>query len=99
MSIFSLKTLCNSLRYWGGLYPKILSFEILLSFSPLRYWGGLYLKNSSLLTTGSVLVPFDIGVVYIKKDGWVIRPVSFSPLRYWGGLYHKELSRDLDKEF
>ena len=36
-----------------------------------------------------VLVPFDIGVVYINltyNDG---SKFSFSPLRYWGGLYHK----------
>ena len=34
-----------------------------------------------------VLVPFDIGVVYIKEDVIVGGFESFSPLRYWGSLY------------
>ena len=35
-----------------------------------------------------VLVPFDIGVVYINTVYHLYRVVCFSPLRYWGGLYH-----------
>ena len=38
-----------------------------LSFSPLRYWGGLYHKNKMPSTIVLVLVPFDIGVVYIPS--------------------------------
>jgi len=34
-----------------------------------------------------VLVPFDIGVVYITYDSWYDERSCFSPLRYWGGLY------------
>ena len=34
-----------------------------------------------------VLVPFDIGVVYILSNPPVSFSNSFSPLRYWGGLY------------
>ena len=37
-----------------------------------------------------VLVPFDIGVVYIDTSKWLSSLLCFSPLRYWGGLYHKE---------
>ena len=36
-----------------------------------------------------VLVPFDIGVVYINVDELVEGLFCFSPLRYWGGLYQK----------
>ena len=58
------------------------------SFSPLRYWGGLYLPFPAYIKLLLVLVPFDIGVVYIEKDGVANDNLSFSPLRYWGGLYH-----------
>ena len=34
-----------------------------------------------------VLVPFDIGVVYITNNPQEEKFKSFSPLRYWGGLY------------
>ena len=34
-----------------------------------------------------VLVPFDIGVVYILKKYMMVSGKSFSPLWYWGGLY------------
>ena len=34
-----------------------------------------------------VLVPFDIGVVYINIINLKEGVFSFSPLRYWGGLY------------
>ena len=34
-----------------------------------------------------VLVPFDIGVVYITTDLEFYDYEGFSPLRYWGGLY------------
>ena len=36
------------------------------SFSPLRYWGGLYHYIGVTVDVKSVLVPFDIGVVYIE---------------------------------
>ena len=36
------------------------------SFSPLRYWGGLYHLVAFINKIDLVLVPFDIGVVYIK---------------------------------
>ena len=39
--------------------------------------------------TGEVLVPFDIGVVYINTADKKDNPYSFSPLRYWGSLYLK----------
>ena len=35
----------------------------------------------------SVLVPFDVGVVYIKNEKNKVSNLSFSPLRCWGGLY------------
>ena len=61
---------------------------ITISFSPLRYWGGLYQNILMIHPDDKVLVPFDIGVVYITwiEDGGV--DDCFSPLRYWGGLYH-----------
>ena len=34
-----------------------------------------------------VLVPFDIGVVYIINEDISLTMLGFSPLRYWGGLY------------
>ena len=34
-------------------------------FSPLRYWGGLYHIAVKSMRDLGVLVPFDIGVVYI----------------------------------
>ena len=34
-------------------------------FSPLRYWGGLYHSMITVYRICMVLVPFDIGVVYI----------------------------------
>ena len=37
-----------------------------------------------------VLVPFDIGVVYILYVKVMTNLNCFSPLRYWGGLYLKE---------
>ena len=39
----------------------------------------------------NVLVPFDIGVVYIQKGNRILTPKSFSPLRYWGGLYQSSI--------
>ena len=36
------------------------------SFSPLRYWGGLYQDGQLKQFFFGVLVPFDIGVVYIN---------------------------------
>ena len=55
----------SPLRYWGSLYQYNEDKEKRLSFSPLRYWGSLY--RMVLIVNGSipVLVPFDIGVVYI----------------------------------
>ena len=41
-------------------------------FSPLRYWGGLYHIALVENQNTKVLVPFDIGVVYILKDVWDI---------------------------
>ena len=58
------------------------------SFSPLRYWGGLYLINGVIREKMIVLVPFDIGVVYILQMIIYFKLMGFSPLRYWGGLYH-----------
>ena len=58
-----------------------------LCFSPLRYWGGLYREDNSGVISNDVLVPFDIGVVYIKKGKYNYWYLGFSPLRYWGGLY------------
>ena len=43
----------------------------------------------------SVLVPFDIGVVYIDENGMEGKTVSFSPLRYWGGLYPTDVQHEL----
>ena len=34
-----------------------------------------------------VLVPFDVGVVYINSCNSSCNSYSFSPLRCWGGLY------------
>ena len=34
-----------------------------------------------------VLVPFDVGVVYINLYAYADKYLSFSPLRCWGGLY------------
>ena len=51
------------------IYPffdnKVL-FRFYYSFSPLRYWGGLYHANNAEEFFKIVLVPFDIGVVYIE---------------------------------
>ena len=60
----------SPLRYWGGLY-QVVNDKIALSicFSPLRYWGGLYLINEVYKLLYGVLVPFDIGVVYIENEG------------------------------
>ena len=38
-----------------------------------------------------VLVPFDVGVVYIFVYIFVDIIISFSPLRCWGGLYHNKI--------
>ena len=38
-----------------------------------------------------VLVPFDIGVVYIYDVVFTNVEDSFSPLRYWGSLYRQGL--------
>ena len=38
---------------------------------------------------GRVLVPFDIGVVYILKKILTDSKYRFSPLRYWGSLYRE----------
>ena len=37
-----------------------------------------------------VLVPSDIGVVYISDGSYLDEVNGFSPLRYWGSLYHIE---------
>ena len=36
-----------------------------------------------------VLVPFDVGVVYIGEEIVSKKSLCFSPLRCWGGLYQK----------
>ena len=77
----------SPLRYWGGLYQYINPTPLDNCFSPLRYWGGLYQIILLLITTYIVLVPFDIGVVYIRYAKSLNIIESFSPLRYWGGLY------------
>ena len=41
-----------------------------------------------------VLVPFDIGVVYIKITLTQEVTDCFSPLRYWGGLYLSRKNED-----
>ena len=51
--------------------------SIRLSFSPLRYWGGLYHHIRKKLPEYPVLVPFDIGVVYIIINGWRVRNIAF----------------------
>ena len=61
-----------------------------LGFSPLRYWGSLYPKIIFLSPFTLVLVPFDIGVVYINSSFPQSMDESFSPLRYWGSLYHND---------
>ena len=40
---------------------------VYFGFSPLRYWGGLYHYREGDIYAHCVLVPFDIGVVYIKN--------------------------------
>ena len=72
---------------------------ILISFSPLRYWGGLYPNILSTFSPEIVLVPFDIGVVYIGKIDEAHAKLSFSPLRYWGGLYQKLFPGREHKQF
>ena len=56
-------------------------------FSPLQYWGGLYHYQTAKKLENLVLVPFDVGVVYIFKADTESDFKSFNPLRYWGGLY------------
>ena len=94
------RRICFSpLRYWGGLYHSK-CFKVFSSgFSPLRYWGGLYQINPFHLIALSVLVPFDIGVVYILMGRLVKQDYSFSPLRYWGGLYPKLCCSEISLEF
>ena len=46
-----------------------------------------------------VLVPFDIGVVYILSRYDDVTTYCFSPLRYWGSLYHKIHSQGHILEF
>ena len=58
--------------------------------------GGLYLNEKGEELTVSVLVPFDIGVVYINITLTAEFTLSFSPLRYWGGLYHELKQRGVD---
>ena len=58
-----------------------------MGFSPLRYWGSLYRLGSRIFYIHKVLVPFDIGVVYIKMQERYSTISGFSPLRYWGSLY------------
>ena len=60
------------------------------SFSPLRCWGGLYLFDAPKTMSIRVLVPFDVGVVYITPGGPTRQIMGFSPLRCWGGLYRHE---------
>ena len=55
----------SPLRYWGGLYQIQGTDGKLYCFSPLRYWGGLYQNKLVMRYLSEVLVPFDIGVVYI----------------------------------
>ena len=57
----------SPLRYWGGLYQIKPPSQLRLGFSPLRYWGGLYPFEFIFPTKFPVLVPFDIGVVYIPS--------------------------------
>ena len=58
----------SPLRYWGGLYHLSGFKNPSFRFSPLRYQGGLYQIVVSLQIKLKVLVPFDIGVVYIRVD-------------------------------
>ena len=46
-------------------------------FSPLRYWGGLYLQGAIFKSNGKVLVPFDIGVVYIDWSEYTEDNIEF----------------------
>ena len=48
-----------------------------LSFSPLRYWGGLYLRVGGNVLESLVLVPFDIGVVYIDSRQHGLQQLKF----------------------
>ena len=81
----------SPLRCWGGLYHNMCRIRICKSFSPLRCWGGLYLMELVEELNGKVLVPFDVGVVYIHIYSPTSLSVCFSPLRCWGGLYHNGL--------
>ena len=45
----------------------ILTQKLFLLNITFRYWGGLYLLTVSGSQSGKVLVPFDIGVVYIPS--------------------------------
>ena len=68
----------SPLRYWGGLYPMAAgALKISGSFSPLRYWGGLYPMDILSIVKLVVLVPFDIGVVYIKINSVVGKGEKF----------------------
>ena len=62
-------------------------------FSPLQYWGGLYHYQTAKKLENLVLVPFDVGVVYIFKADTESDFKSFNPLRYWGGLYRNKESK------
>ena len=46
-------------------------------FSPLRYWGGLYQQRMGKQFGVGVLVPFDIGVVYINDVKYNGFPFEF----------------------
>ena len=77
----------SPLRYWGSLYQILKTVHLDIRFSPLRYWGSLYPEIYGNLKIFLVLVPFDIGVVYIFKKDLMDYLNGFSPLRYWGSLY------------
>ena len=66
-------------------HSKVISIKY--HFSILRWSISNYIYH---ITKKKVLVPFDIGVVYIQIAKSLSRLTSFSPLRYWGGLYQYE---------
>ena len=85
------KVSCFSpLRYWGGLYPKDALDYALSRFQSPSILGWSISESSFLSDIRKVLVPFDIGVVYISTGTYVVLAICFSPLRYWGGLYHSK---------
>ena len=79
----------SPLRCWGGLYLIYSPYKLILLFQSPSILGWSISILVAFAYLYLVLVPFDIGVVYIRITSLLSFADSFSPLRYWGGLYQE----------